>query len=146
MKKEIFIAIIIGSIIGGIVTYGVYKANKALLNKATGNNPQLANIPTPTPIAETNIYLAISEPKSNIAVNQENIIIKGKSLENAIISIISDNEENIIEADEQGLFSYELALSKGANTIKITASDGNKLSQEEIINIVYSTQIEDIEE
>lgn len=142
MRKEIFIAVFIGIILGSIVTYGIYTANKAIINKATGKSREGTQIPTPTPTPTTNIILEITDPQPDIVTNESKIVIKGRSIENAIITITTDIEDFLVEADTQGLFSQEIALIKGANTINITASDGNKLSQTEVINLVYSTQLE----
>jgi hypothetical protein len=142
MRKEVFIAIILGATIGGIVTYGVYRANQALINKATGNNPQLLDLPSPPPITEANIDLNIISPQNSTVTDQDIISIEGKSIENAIIAISTDTQDFIIETDKNGLFNQEVELVKGANTIKVTASDGAKLSPQQSLNIVYSTNLD----
>jgi len=142
MRKEIFIAIFLGSAIGGIVTYGIYRANQALINKATGNNPQVLELPSATPVANTNIGLSILNPENNIVIQENLLTIQGKSTENAVIAISSENQDFFVLSDENGLFSQEIDLIKGANTIKVTASDGNVLSEEKVINIVYTTELD----
>ena len=52
MRKEIVLAVIFGAILGLIVTYGMYTANKAIITKQTGINPQTTTIPAPTPAPE----------------------------------------------------------------------------------------------
>lgn len=142
MRKEILLAILFGTTIGGIITYGIYRANQALINKATGNNPQLLALPSPAPLIDTEIELTIIKPENNIITNKDSITLQGKSIENAIILISSEQEDFILETDINGVFTKEIELIKGSNTIKITASDGTKLSPETSIDIVYSTDID----
>jgi hypothetical protein len=142
MRKEVLTAIFIGVTIGSIVTYGIYIANTSLSNKVQGIDPKTTMVPTPSPSAEPAIELAIHNPQDNIVVNTPTVLVEGTANRNAIISIISDNEDYLIEANENGYFSQQVTLVKGANTINISASDTNKLSSSKTLYLVYTTEID----
>ncbi|MGI5827495.1 MAG: hypothetical protein ACOX6V_00570 [Patescibacteria group bacterium] len=146
MRKEIFTAIIVGILLGLVVTYGIYIANSTLIEKARGINPKTTTIPTPTPSPEASVTLTLTQPESNIVVDKPTIAIEGRTIPEAVITIVSENDEVITESDETGFFSYKIELVKGANTIEVTASDGVKLSETKSIDLVYSTNIELSEE
>ena len=80
MRKEIIIAIGVGFVIGLIITFGIYTANKALKQKSqpTAELPQ-AETPLPSPVDETAV-LEITEPENNIVVSKRlGVFLEGKS-------------------------------------------------------------------
>lgn len=145
MRKEIFIAVLIGLGLGLIVTYGVYTANNAISNKNT-TKPQTTTIPTPTPIPVQKLQISVATPEDNIVVTEPEIIISGLTRTNVIVAIILDNNQYLVESGNDGSFSKEIELEKGTNTIKVSASDTNQISQTKTLHIVYSTELEDDEE
>lgn len=142
MKKEILIAIVIGFILGLVITFGIWTANKSLqennsVQKTQENeNQPITNENTPV---EEKISLSIISPQDNSLLDQEKTEIAGKTTPLANIVILFEDGEEIIQADEQGEFKKEITLSGGANEITITAfdQDGNEASK--ILNLVYST-------
>ncbi|NMC35940.1 hypothetical protein GYA49_02745 [Candidatus Beckwithbacteria bacterium] len=146
MRKEILLAIGIGAILGLVVTYGIYTANKAIINKQAGLNPQTTTIPTPTPAAQEQIKLEVDEPQSGIAVDTAKITITGTTTPEAIIAIVAEGEDYLAQADQAGYFSQEITLIKGANTVTVSASDGELVSPSQTIQIVYSTELNSEEE
>lgn len=140
MKKEVLIAIIIGFALGLVITFGVWTANRAIKETAPQKEqPGVKEVEveeiTPTP----EISLTITTPENNTISNQEKIEVKGKTTPLAIVVIIYQEGEKILEADKEGNFETEITLSGGANEIKVSAHDqkGNEASQ--ILTIVYST-------
>jgi len=142
MRKEIITAIVVGILLGLVVTYGIYVANSTLIEKARGINPQTTTIPTPTPSPEPLISLTITAPEDNTVTDKPTTTIEGRTSANAVVAITSDEDEAMVEADNTGFFSYDLPLVKGANTIQITASDATRVSETKTLHLVYSTQIE----
>jgi len=143
MKKEILIAIAIGFILGLVITFGIWTANKSLQqNNKTQKTEVGENQPIVTETSSTEdgqIPLTISSPEDNSLVDQEKIEIVGKTKAGATIVILYEKGEEVFQADEQGEFSQEITLVGGANEIKITVFDteGNEANQS--LNLVYST-------
>lgn len=143
MKKEILIAIVIGFILGLVITFGIWTANKSL--QENNNEPQSEENES-QPIVNENLQneeekmsLSITSPQDNSLLDQEEIEITGKTSPLANIVILFEEGEKIIQTDEQGDFKETIELSGGANEITITAvdQDGNEASK--VLNLVYST-------
>lgn len=140
MKKEILIAIIIGFILGLIITFGIWTANKSLKNGNQNKQETGQVTPTPTPsLNEEGISLQITSPTNNDIISQEDITIEGQTKPQAIVAIIYQEGDQLIQADNQGNFSAEITLTGGANEIKISAYDDQNNSIEKSLDIIYST-------
>lgn len=142
MKKEILIAIIIGFVLGLVITFGIWTANKSLKEGASTQSSQITenetNI-TPSPQAEEKLPLTIISPENNALVNQEKLEIVGKTSPKAMVAIVYEEGGKIIEADEKGDFTMEITLVGGGNEINISAFDSQNNEASKILNIVYST-------
>lgn len=141
MRKEIIFAIIVGVLVGTVVTYGVYVANKSLANKIKGVDPKTNTIPIPSSTPEPEVTLTITNPENGLVLTEQEINIEGKTQKDCIVTISSGNEDYIIESDDNGFFSQKINLEKGANTVLVTATNINKISETKTLNIVYSTEI-----
>lgn len=140
MKKEVLIAIVIGFALGLLITFGIWTANKAIMTKSEAP-PEEKEVeetvkPTPTPAG---FSLNILSPDDEALIDTSKTELKGSSVAKAIIVIVSEKEEKIIEADENGSFATEVSLVRGINEITITAfnQEGEKTSK--TLNVVYST-------
>lgn len=142
MKKEILIAIIIGFILGLVITFGIWTANKSLQESSqtqtTGNN-ESQPIVTETSTEEGQISLVISSPENNALVNQEKIEIVGQTAAQATVIILYEEGQEVFQADEKGEFTQEITLVGGANEIKITAFDEEGNEANKTLNLVYSS-------
>jgi len=140
MKKEVLIAIVIGFALGLLITFGIWTANKAILTKSEAppeeKEVQETVEPTPTPVG---FSLNILSPQDESLIDTNKVEIKGSSVPAAIIVIVAENGEKIIEADENGSFATEVSLVRGINEITITAfnQEGEKTSK--TLSVVYST-------
>jgi hypothetical protein len=143
MKKEILIAIIIGFVLGLVITFGIWTANKSLKEGATTQPKEVTEnetITTPVPAqGEEKLPLTLISPENNALVNQEKLEIVGKTSPKAVVAVVYEEGEKIIEADEKGDFKQEITLVGGGNEITISAFDneGNEVSK--TLNLVYST-------
>ena len=141
MKKEILIAIIIGFVLGLVITFGIWTANKSLKEGATQQEiaEEKESEITPTPTQQEKLPLTITSPENNALVNQEKLEIVGKTSPKAVVAISYEEGEKIMEADENGNFSVEITLVGGGNEISISAFDteGNEVNKS--LNLVYST-------
>lgn len=143
MKKEVIIAIAIGFGLGLVITFGIWSANKALKQSApqeTQTADQETPTPTPTPITKpTALSLTILSPENNSVSENGSVLIKGSTSPAAVVVILFEKGEKILEADSEGQFSSNISLTTGSNEIKIKAYDKQGNEAEKILTIVYST-------
>jgi len=143
MKKEILIAIIIGFVLGLVITFGIWTANKSLKEGTTSNQQtgvtENENItPVPTQVEEK-LPLTIISPENNALLNQEKLEIVGKTSPKAVVAISYEEGEKIIEADEKGDFKGEITLVGGSNKINVSAFDSQGNEASKSLNLVFST-------
>jgi len=137
MRKEIIIAIIIGFVVGLIITFGVFIANRSLKERS---QPK-ANLPSPlaTPLPSPVTNIEITEPDNNLVVDKDTVAVSGKTEPKTTIAIFAENYEDLIFSDDEGLFITEVPLVGGANEIKLTSVGKNGERQEKVLTIVYTT-------
>jgi hypothetical protein len=138
MKKEIIIAIVIGFILGLIITFGVYTANRALKaqKKPTSNLPPVEEA-TPEPLPTTT--LEISEPENNIVVKNNEITVSGTTAPKTPVAIIAEEFQGFAFSDDDGVFSLDVPLVGGANEIRVVSVPKEGEKQEKILTIVFTT-------
>lgn len=138
MRKEVIIAIILGFALGLVITFGIWKANKALRREAPEEIPVVEEVvpePTPTPA----FTLEIISPEDEGISAEDKITITGKTGPGSVVAVAYEKGEEIVEADSAGNFEVEVDLVSGINEIEITAFslEGDEASAS--LNIVYST-------
>jgi hypothetical protein len=147
MIKELFLAIVIGAILGLGLTGGYLTLNKKNQSKNTVKISQPTTIPTPTinitsdqnnDKQNTN-KLFITSPEDNLLVSKESIDIIGSTIVKSKIIINTATKNFVGQSDDKGNFNVTIKLDTGLNIIKISSIDteGNQLDTE--INITYST-------
>lgn len=136
MKKEVLIAILIGFGLGLIITFGIWTANKAI--KET---PSEEVVPPPTvEISPVPAFsLTINQPEDNSLSENEKITVSGSTAANAVVVILYQEGEKILEADKEGNFETEISLVGGANEIKVSAYDSEGSETSQTLTVVYST-------
>ncbi|MBI3385216.1 hypothetical protein HY030_03435 [Candidatus Gottesmanbacteria bacterium] len=113
-------------------------------NKAVNTQLTAVNITTTvTPLIKTpeekktgEIFLTISEPVDKATVKSPTIIIKGKTVPNAEISI----NDQTLPANANGDFSAQVSVEEGDNFFSITANDQNGNSSEKEIMVTYEPE------
>lgn len=124
MKKEVLLAIGVGFGLGLVITFGIWTANKSL--------KQAKIMPTPSPISTpipnvadkvTNNQLTITSPEDESISNVATITVSGTTSPKAVVSIVFEEDEVIVEADDKGAFSSKIDLIGGYNTIIVTSTD-----------------------
>jgi len=138
MRKEVIIAIVLGFALGLVITFGIWKANKALKKEVPEEVPVVEEVtlePTPTPAFD----LQIISPADQSISEEAKITITGKTQPGSVIAVAYEKGEDIVEADSAGNFEVEVGLVSGINEIEITAFslEGDEASKS--LNIVYST-------
>lgn len=138
MRKEVFIAILIGIILGGTVAFGIWRANIAFLPKKEVN--QTEQLPTTTVSAEQQSSILITQPENNSIVPENKVIIKGATTPNSTVVLLTPADEEIVQSDKDGAFEQEVELEGGPNEIKILSYDSAGNEQQATLMVVYSTE------
>jgi hypothetical protein len=139
VKKEVTVAVVIGLILALVVTGGVLRARHALKNIKIPTKDSFQLGPKPSPETKsTELFVELTTP-DNLVTDQPTMTLSGKTLPSTYIAILAEKGEYLIVPSDLGSFSQEVALVKGANTIKLTIyqSNGNKI--EKTLNAVYTT-------
>lgn len=139
MDKDLFLALVLGALLGVGLTGGYYTYNKS-------KQPKI--IPTPTPIivetpTETpspgNISLTILNPEDNSLTNKSSLTISGTSSPRAFVIINTPVGTYNSKTDDQGNFSIVAELEAGINDIDVTAIDENDNQTNTSFYTAYST-------
>ena len=139
MKKEVLIAIAAGLILGLIVTLGIYTANKSLEQQKAKKAAANQSTPAPSTPLNTQKTLNITSHQNFDLINQSTITLSGIAWPNAVIALISETDNQLVESDEEGIFSFKTKLVKGFNEIAIVATDETEESQTQNLVLTYST-------
>jgi len=150
MKKEVILAITIGILLGfglmGII-WVKNQSGQSLFSGSQKNEVKSEDI-APSPPSDKEITtkpvaaeptLEILEPKNEAVVNKENLVIKGKTNPLATVVVIWEEGEDILVADDNGLFETEISLVGGPNEVEITAYSQEGEEAKEILIVTYST-------
>jgi hypothetical protein len=136
MRKEVFIAIFIGFILGLIITFGAHTARRSLEKQQ--QLTQNENVVTPSP-APSDHTLSVTAPSSNAIANNSPVDITGITTPGSYLAALGADDSVVAVADNQGNFTIPVDVIAGANRFKLTAysPSGSEVSQD--IVIVYST-------
>jgi len=77
--------------------------------------------------------LEIIAPEDESIVTESMLVIVGKTIPGAVVSI----NGNLLNVDITGKFQFALALDEGPNIIEIVASDMNGNEQNLILRVIY---------
>ncbi len=142
MRKEVIIAIIIGSFLGLLITAGVWwttRTPQVVSEKQESLSPSLSPSPAVSSAPQNNLFLEISQPEEGDIFDHEEVKVKGKTLPEAVVVLIYPEGESIVNADQTGDFEATVSLEGGANKIKITAYDKPGNQKTKSLTVVYST-------
>ena len=147
MKKEVFLAIAIGFVLGLIITFGVWTANNSLKQLSHAPSPTPLSSPepqaqaaTPTPPPATNnLQLTVSAPDPDLLTNSQSLTVKGSTSPNATVAILSESAETTVTADSSGNFSADVSLEGGYNRLTVSAFDKDSHTASLTLVVTYTT-------
>lgn len=67
------------------------------------------------------MFLALDEPKDENIYDTRVVKVSGKTEADAIIVILTENNEEVLNPTKNGDFSTTITLDTGANSIQVTA-------------------------
>jgi hypothetical protein len=118
MRKEILLAILIGTGLGLLITFAVYQSRRSV-SDAQKDQVQEVLINSTVDEQENTGQLAITSPENNLILDSQRLIVSGNTQANNFVVIFVNNQEVITNADESGNFSKEVRLDEGANVLLI---------------------------
>ena len=153
MRKEVFLAISIGFILGLVITFGIWTANQSLKNlpqKAKDNSPTQTpsatnsdtspTTPGPATTPQPNaLQLNLTSPEDESLSEKNTIRLSGKTASHAAVVIMHETGEELLVADASGNFSLDLTLEGGYNLITVTATDSAGNSASDTRTVTYTT-------
>lgn len=147
MIKELFLAIILGALLGFGVTGGFFALQKNKNPTVVTDNitPTISISPeniTPTIDVnqnKSNSSLTITSPENNAVVATSKLAITGSTQPNSTIIITTLTNSYTTTSDSSGSFSTTIDLDSGANQINLTSIDSDDNQTESQLLITYST-------
>lgn len=138
MSKEKVIlstfAVLVGLILAAL---GFYFYQGAKYSSQTSKEVSIKPVaPTPKP----NVYLTVLEPKDERVYDKKVIEVSGKTNSDALIVILTEDNEEVISPTNLGDFSTTITLRNGENFIQITAIAPNGESLTVDRTVTYSTE------
>jgi hypothetical protein len=135
MRRELVWTIIIGISFGLIIAFGAWRINSSL-NKSKSTFPQK------TPDSQnpkTEFKITLNSPGEKSVVTTSPVTVSGITKPLTWVVVSGESGDYIIQSDEKGIFSQDVALEAGINQIKITAFDptGSQIIQK--VLVVYSS-------
>jgi hypothetical protein len=146
MKKEVFLAVMVGFVLGLIITFGIWTANNSLKNQSrpstAGTGQNISPTPAETQPAQTVTaiplnFTAPAEDETLVSTNA--LTLTGKTAPGAVVAIMRENEQDLVTADDNGNFSLDITLDGGYNRINATAFDKNGNTAKASFLITYTT-------
>lgn len=141
MRKEVLVAILIGIILGGLVAFGIWRANLAFLPQKEETKTEQTASPTSKPDASLS-SLIITQPENGSVIPESKVIIKGAAAPNSTVVILTESNDFVTQADKDGGFEQEAELEGGPNEITVTAYDDSGNETTQTLTLVYSTEFE----
>lgn len=140
MKKEVLISIIIGFVLGLIITFGIYFAQKT--SQFAFEKPQVTVIEEGIDFSSPDALkkaLSVISPIDQSIIKESKTTINGVTWPNSTILIVGEKGERVVASDNKGNFESEIFLDSGENNIEIRSFSENGLETSKIITVVYST-------
>lgn len=127
-------AIVVGLLVA-LTAFYLYQRTKQI---DTQKIKPISIVSTPTP--KPSVFLKIDIPDDEKVFDKKIISVSGKTVSNAIILILSENSEEVLNPTLNGDFTTTMTLENGENLIQITAigPDGQDSTVER--TITYSTE------
>lgn len=130
MKKEMLIAVIIGFLLGLVITYGIYRIRVA-------SNSNVTAVPSPTPgnvlnPGEGDSLITIHSPLEGSIQKEKTATITGSTVPNSFIVLFVNETDYIRQSDSEGNFSFEVPVVDGSNllSLQLVTNEGITVTKE----------------
>lgn len=136
-KEKVILSFVVattGLIAAGIVFYFYQSAKVIPIEKQT------VSLLNPSPTPKPSVLLSVDEPTDEAVYQTRVIKISGKTDPNAMIVILTDTDEDVVNPTSSGDFSTTVTINTGENVIQISAigknGDINTINR----TVTYSTE------
>lgn len=123
MTKEKIILSFVAVLVGLLVASGAFYFYQQ--TKVVSPEKQLTVLTRPSPTPKPSVILVIDEPTDEKIYDNKIVKLSGKTEPDAIIVILTENNEEVLNPSKTGDFSTTISLDTGANVIQITAVGKN---------------------
>lgn len=86
---------------------------------------------------QATLFLEITQPQDGAQVSTSAILVTGKTIPNAVVSISVDDKLEMAEVDRDGEFSVTVTLEEGPNFIEVVASDQEGNEKSASVAVIY---------
>lgn len=138
MRKEILFAILAGVVVGVVIAFGVWRANRAL--KVKDNEVSSTEIAPDLVPQQQEFGITLARPEAFDVITQTPVTLSGITKPKLWVAVSGEDEDYITKSDESGAFEINVELAGGVNQILIVAFDDNGNSIKESLTVVYSTE------
>lgn len=137
MKKEVAIAIVIGLILGLVVTFGIYTARRSSSSVQQSAEMLASANPDSPDATPTQSSLVISSPEDGLITSDKELQVSGTTDPNSFIFILFDSQFRIEKADATGNFSTKIPTAPGPMLVVVRTLDdgGNSVEDERALYI-----------
>ncbi|KKS95085.1 MAG: hypothetical protein UV71_C0012G0006 [Microgenomates group bacterium GW2011_GWC1_43_13] len=135
MRRELIWVVVIGITFGLIIAFGVWRVNSSLEGPKSDG-------PTPTPDSqnsEVEFKITLSAPENNDVVTVSPVTVSGITKPLTWIVASGEAEDYILQSDDKGIFTQDVALEPGINRIGIAAFDPAGSQSVQKVLVVYSS-------
>jgi hypothetical protein len=136
MRKEVIIAIVLGLLLGFVITFGVYRTQKFFRQpRSNPDQSDLLRTPITAPASDEPQELAIINPTNGLITDQTTIVVTGTTTPNVPIVVLANSSEYVTNSDGTGAFSVEVPLKQGSTilTTYVLREDGSSLKDERTV-------------
>ena len=155
--KELFLAIILGALLGFGITGGFLavqnskkgKTITSTISVSPTTDPSAVLTPTtndiPTPISANSQITAstgqvtIDSPKNNDVVANTKVTLKGSAVAQSTLVITTPIKTYYTQADNAGNFNIDIDVDSGVNRVQVDAIDPQENQTTAQILVTYST-------
>ena len=133
MRKEVILAVIAGITLGLVIAFGSWRLAKTIKNNA----PKITKKETPVISRKFGITL---DKINNLDVLTSDSLIRGLTLPNSSVVVLTQESDFYIKSDENGEFETEIKLPGGLSQINVIAFNDSGESSQLKVNLVYSSE------
>ncbi len=86
---------------------------------------------------EKALSLKITQPQDGAQVSTSTILVSGKTIPDAVVSVSVDDKLEMADVDRDGDFSVTVTLEEGPNFIEVIASDQQGNEKYASVAVIY---------
>lgn len=121
-KEKIILSVvaILGGLLVATAAFYLYQSTKVL---PPSEQKTVSVKPSPSP--KPQVLLTVDEPKDESISDNRIVKISGKTDSNALIIILTDSDQQVLNPSQTGNFSTTITIDSGATLVQITAIEKN---------------------